>query len=355
MDPSGAGTCAQIFRQNVNGKKDDDDDENINHQPASDESSGAKGFVPVDVKISKEQRGWRKLIRNFTPSMSLHKVELSTMTAAWLLPIVAPIVASASGGIVASVLPHPQHALWTILLSYILFGTGFPLAMTILVIYFQRLTVYKIPPREVIVSVFLPLGPLGQGGFALMQLGKVSLTLFPITHTLPSVGAAGASPGPILYTLGFILALVLWGFGLLWLFFALASISRSRFPFNMGWWGFTFPLGVFAVSTVTIGDELPSRFFRVLGTVFSICVTGLWVMVAVGTVKKAIWGGLIFAPCLKDVEGAEREAREHFEEKKGRGRKGKKGEVQGNENGNENRDGDVQRTMQFSQGGSSPV
>lgn len=35
--------------------------------------------------------------------MSLHKVELSTMTAAWLLPIVAPIVAAASGGIVASV------------------------------------------------------------------------------------------------------------------------------------------------------------------------------------------------------------------------------------------------------------
>ncbi|KAF7899158.1 uncharacterized protein EAF01_008371 [Botrytis porri] len=455
MDPSGAGTCAQIARQDANRKIDDG-----NTIPASHESGGTKTFDQVDIEIAKQNTGWRKIVRNFTPSwfsvtmgtgivsillhnlpyngawlkyisivifvlnivlfctflgislvryilypqiwsamirhpaqslflgtfpmglatiinmivfvcvpawggwvvylawtlwwidavvsvatcfylpfviMSLHKVELSTMTAAWLLPIVAPIVAAASGGIVASVLPNPQHALYTVLISYILFGTGFPLAMTILVIYFQRLTVYKIPPREVIVSVFLPLGPLGQGGFALMQLGKVSLTLFPQTNTLPAIPAPG--PGPIFYTLGFLLALIMWGFGLLWLFFALASISRSRFPFNMGWWGFTFPLGVFTTSTVMIGAELPSRFFRVLGTVFSILVTALWVMVAVGTVKKAFWGGLIFAPCLKDVEGAEREARIHFE---GRGKGGNKGDK---ESGDENGNGVVQRRV----------
>lgn len=111
-------------------------------------------------------------------SMYFHKIELSTMTAAWLLPIVAPIVAAASGGIVAEVLPNPNHALWTIIVSYILWGTGVPLAMAVLVIYFQRLTVHKLPAREVIVSVFLPLGPLGQGGFGIMQLGKVALHIF---------------------------------------------------------------------------------------------------------------------------------------------------------------------------------
>jgi hypothetical protein len=36
---------------------------------------------------------------------------------------------------------------------------------------------------------------------------------------------------------------------------------------DLGWWGFTFPLGVFAVSTTTIAEELPSLFFKVLGTV----------------------------------------------------------------------------------------
>ena len=95
--------------------------------------------------------------------MTLHEAKLSTMTAAWLLPIVSTIVAAASGGIVADVLPNPQHALWTLTVSYILWGTGVPLAMFTLVLYFQRLTMHSLPPQEVIVSVFLPLGPLGQG------------------------------------------------------------------------------------------------------------------------------------------------------------------------------------------------
>ena len=65
------------------------------------------------------------------------------MTAAWLLPVVSTIVAAASGAIVANVLPNPQHALWTLMVSYVLWGTGVPLAMSILVIYFQRLTVHE--------------------------------------------------------------------------------------------------------------------------------------------------------------------------------------------------------------------
>jgi len=153
------------------------------------------------------------------------------MTAAWLLPIVSTIVAAASGGIVAAVLPNPQQALWTLLTSYILWGTGVPLAMVILVMYFHRLTIHRLPPREVIVSVFLPLGPLGQGSFGIMQLGKVAMDLFPRTNSLV-VGS-----GETLYTVGFGFALIMWGYGLVWMFFALASISRTRFPFNMGWWG----------------------------------------------------------------------------------------------------------------------
>lgn len=195
------------------------------------------------------------------------------MTAAWLLPIGAPVVAAALGGIIAEVLPNPHYALWTVIISYILWGTGVPLAMVVLVIYFQRLTVHKLPPREVIVSVFLPLAPLGQGGFAIMQLGKVSMLVFPQTKTLPAVVAAGGRPGDILYVMGWIVALVMWGFAIVWLFFALASISRSKFPFNMGWWGFTFPLGVFAASTTLIGKETGSRFFDVLGTVCEFCLS----------------------------------------------------------------------------------
>ncbi len=114
----------------------------------------------------------------------VHESDLTKMTATWLLPIVSTIVAAASGGIVAEVLPNPQHALWTVIVSYILWGTGFPLAMLVLVMYFHRLTMHHLPPREVIVSVFLPMGPIGQGSFALMQLGKVAKKVLPLTNAV---------------------------------------------------------------------------------------------------------------------------------------------------------------------------
>jgi tellurite resistance protein TehA-like permease len=95
-----------------------------------------------------------------------------------------------------------------------------------------------------------------------MKLGKAAEKIFPQTGTLDP------SSGPILYTVGFLIGLTLWSFGLVWLFFALASIVKCKtFPFNIGWWGFTFPIGVFTASTCQLGAELPSEFFRVLGTV----------------------------------------------------------------------------------------
>jgi tellurite resistance protein TehA-like permease len=202
--------------------------------------------------------------------MREHKQKVDTMTAAWLLPIVATVVAASSGGIVASILPNSEDRLITVLVSYVLWGTGVPLAMCVIVIYLLRLTTVSLPPKAVIVSSFLPLGPLGQGSFGIMQLGKIAKEVFPKQQTLPAVGNAG----DILYVLGFLVGITMWGFGLVWLTFAVATINHSRiFPFNMGWWGFTFPLGVYATATTMLAVELPSAFFRVLGTIFSIVVT----------------------------------------------------------------------------------
>jgi tellurite resistance protein TehA-like permease len=231
-------------------------------------------------------------------SMREHKHKVDTMTAAWLLPIVATIVAASSGGIVASILPNSEDQLITLLVSYVLWGTGVPLAMCVIVIYLLRLTTVSLPPKAVIVSSFLPLGPLGQGSFGIMQLGKVAREVFPKQRILPAVGNAG----DILYILGFLIGIIMWGFGLVWLTFAVATINHSRrFPFNMGWWGFTFPLGVFATATTMLAAELPSAFFRILGTIFSIVVTLLWIVVSAGTLRHVWTGDIFFAPCLKNV------------------------------------------------------
>lgn len=98
----------------------------------------------------------------------------------------------------------------------------------------------------------------------IQKLGDAARKVFPVTETLRP------SAGDIFYDFGFLMGLLLWSFGCLWLFFAVSAIVRlRRFPFNLGWWAFTFPLGVFTTCTTQLGHEMPSRFFKVLGTVGS--------------------------------------------------------------------------------------
>lgn len=70
------------------------------------------------------------------------------------------------------------------------------------------------------------------------------------------------------YVLGVFISLLMWSFGLIWLVFAFATVlHKFPFPFNMGWWGFTFPLGVYAANTMELGTEMNLMFFKVFGTV----------------------------------------------------------------------------------------
>lgn len=93
-------------------------------------------------------------------------------------------------------------------------------------------------------------------------LGKVARDLLQDTNVLDPMA------GSIAYVLGLFISLLMWSFGLIWLVFALATIYYSLpFPFNMGWWGFTFPLGVYAANTMQLGVEMDVKFFKVFGTV----------------------------------------------------------------------------------------
>ncbi|PVI04151.1 hypothetical protein DM02DRAFT_586698 [Periconia macrospinosa] len=224
--------------------------------------------------------------------------QLHRITAAQLLPIAATIVAAGTGAEIANILPSTEEALGTLVASYIMWGMSTPLAMTVLVMYYTRLALHKLPPREVVVSSFLPIGPLGMGGYTILYLGVVARRVFPQTEFFHEISFAG----DVFYALGIFISLMMWAFGLTWLCFALATIYYSRpFPFNMGWWGFTFPLGVFAISTIEFGIQMTSMFFKVLGTMLSVTVILLWCVVATGTIRGAIDGKLFHAPCLANL------------------------------------------------------
>lgn len=225
---------------------------------------------------------------------------MEKMTAAWLLPVVPAVVVGATGGLMATVL-EPENALITIVTSYALWGMGMGQSMLVIALYMQRLMAYKLPAAEVIVSAFLPLGPLGQGSYGIVQLARVGLTVFPAVDFAGSTSSAR----PI-FDISVVFGLIIWAMGVWWLMHAVLAVglrcAQGRLHFNMGFWGFVFPLGVFTAATITLGRALSSEFFNYLSLVLIVIVVVLWLLVTWGTLHGVLRGSLLEAPCMSSFQ-----------------------------------------------------
>ncbi|WP_407542286.1 hypothetical protein Q0M94_18690 (plasmid) [Deinococcus radiomollis] len=171
-----------------------------------------------------------------------------------------------------------------------------PLALMIITVLVLRLAQHRLPGAELGVSMFLPLGPLATGALALLQLGESA------PRVLAAQGLGELAPA--LVGLGLVGGVMLWGFGAWWL--ALATLTTLRYlkkglPFNLGWWGFTFPLGVFTATTFSLGALTHMAFFTYLGHLLVVALAALWVMVGARTVHGA-WHGHLFQTPAVSVE-----------------------------------------------------
>jgi C4-dicarboxylate transporter/malic acid transport protein len=247
----------------------------------------------IDVFLSVAS-GWLIPYLMFT-SHKNHSLE--SMTAVWLLPIVASEVAATAGGIIA---PYYSGATAEsiIIISYILWAFSVPLAFGILVILFLRLVSHKLPNKALAVTSWLTLGPLGTGALGLLLLGGATKA------TYTSVYLSNISD--FLSSFGFIVGLLLWGYGMWW--YVMAWIITIRFfkqglPFNMGWWGFTFPVGVFTAATFQLWRVTNYTTFEILGLLFSLQLIVFWIFTFIKTFK-GMWSGYLFsAPCLSPETG----------------------------------------------------
>jgi tellurite resistance protein TehA-like permease len=220
---------------------------------------------------------------------------IDQMSAVWLLPVVAAEVAAVSGGLLAPYLVDSQDALIALVVSYVLWAFSVPLAMSILVILLLRMAIHKLPPPSMAASSWLALGPIGTGALGLMVLGAAA----PDILAASGMGAYGA----VMRGLGLVGGLLLWGYGLWWMAMAILITLRhlrQGLPFNLGWWGYTFPLGVYAVATLRLSTMLPIHAFAVLGAFLVMALAVLWLIVGARTARGAWRGDLFVSPCLKD-------------------------------------------------------
>jgi len=217
---------------------------------------------------------------------------MEKMTAIWLLPVVAAEVTAASGGLLV---PHlaDGESFRVLMLSYVLWAFSVPIALSLLVILVLRLVLHKLPPPDMAASAWLTLGPIGTGALGLLLLGADA------PHAFAAAGLAQI--GRVAAGIGVIGGAMLWGYGMWWL--ALAALMTVRYlrqgmKFNLGWWGFTFPLGVYSVATLALARATNLDFLFAIGGVLVAVLVGFWVVVTVRTLHGAWQGSLFVSPCL---------------------------------------------------------
>ena len=222
---------------------------------------------------------------------------IDQMTAVWLLPVVAAEVAAASGGLLAPYLSDTVMQFHVLITSYVLWAFSVPVAFSILTILILRMALHKLPHESMAASSWLALGPIGTGALGLLLLGADAPAIFAANGL--------ARIGEIVEGLGLISGVILWGVGLWWIVMAaLITIRyfRSGIPFNLGWWGFTFPLGVYSLATLRLGSMLHLSFFDVAGCVLVLALALMWLLVGTRTVQGAYRGELFVSPCIAGLK-----------------------------------------------------
>ncbi|KPU56495.1 voltage-dependent anion channel family protein [Pseudomonas fluorescens] len=222
---------------------------------------------------------------------------IDQMTAVWLLPVVAAEVAAASGGLLAPHLADAHAQLVVLVTSYVLWAFSLPVAFSILTILLLRMALHKLPHENMAASSWLALGPIGTGALGMLVLGGDAPLIFA-ANGLPGIGEIAAG-------LGLVAGITLWGFGLWWMLMALlitVRYLRAGIPFNLGWWGFTFPLGVYSLATLKLASTLNLTFFSVFGCVLVALLAVMWLIVGKRTVLGAWRGELFVSPCIAGLK-----------------------------------------------------
>ena len=218
---------------------------------------------------------------------------LHSMTAMWLLPIVACEVAATSGGLLLQHLPNNAESLGIFIASYVLWGMSVLPAFAVLSILMLRLALHQLPGRELAMSSWLALGPIGTGALALLVLGAAGQPLMAY-FDLTAFGVF------LKYT-GWVASFILLGFGTWWFVIAvLTTLSHiNQLVFNLGWWALTFPLGVFTLAVLQLSAQIQMGAIHSIGLGLAALLFVLWCIVMTKTLAGMYKGDLFFSPCLK--------------------------------------------------------
>jgi C4-dicarboxylate transporter/malic acid transport protein len=213
-------------------------------------------------------------------------VEPDAAFGGWLMPVVPPMVSAAAG---ALLIPHMASGTGrtTMLYGcYAMFGLSLFAGLIIISMIWSRLAHYGTSGTARVPTLWIVLGPLGQGITAAGLLGTA---------------AALAVPADLAKAMNFFAVLFgvpVWGFALLWIVLATSLTVRTLrrgMPFALTWWSLTFPVGTFVTGTTQLAVHTGLPAFRVAALLAYAGLLCTWGLVAARTARGSV-GGSLFAP-----------------------------------------------------------
>jgi tellurite resistance protein TehA-like permease len=202
-----------------------------------------------------------------------NRPQLRDITGSWLIWVVGTQSVAVLAAAIAPELPWPLATELLEAGAIMFWSVGVVLYLVFVVIIFLRLFLVETTPRE-----------LGPAYWILMGATAISVRAAAGILTLPSHDRLGLVAEMHGFVAG--LAVVLWAFGS-WFIPALVLfgvwrhvIRRHSWGYEPGLWSVVFPLGMYAVASVTLGRAAHVRFLQDLAAAWVWIAVAAWVLVA---------------------------------------------------------------------------
>ncbi|MGW4533332.1 TDT family transporter [Nocardia sp. NPDC004340] len=212
-----------------------------------------------------------------------HQFDPDSAFGGWLMPVVPPMVSAALGALLVPHTPAGQARLTMFVACLAMFGLSLIASLVTTTLIWSRLLHHGLPPAGMVATVWLVLGPLGQSVTAASALAAVA----------PGVVDERTAAGMDVFTVLF--GVPTWGFAMLWLALAVAVTwhARTSMPFNLTWWGFTFPLGCCVTGSTALYGHTGADLFAVTAVALYALLVAAWLVVAAKTVRGLVLGELL--------------------------------------------------------------
>lgn len=210
--------------------------------------------------------------------------------AGWLLPVLPPLVSSATGALLIPFLPAGRARLAMVLLCYAMFGISLLATFVVLPQVCRRVLRRGAAPAPGVPAVWLVLGPLGQ------SVAAANLLPGAATGALPARYLAAAD----VFGLGYGLPVL--GFALCWLALAGWLTVRAGSPFSLTWWGFVYPVGTCVVGTTALAARTGWPALAAAAVALDAVLVAAWLVVAARTAHGSARGRL-FLPARATPAG----------------------------------------------------